>query len=464
MSSATMTSSSFSHATPQQGSVACDGANRLRFLGIDDETRALLQEFKPLLIPALPSILDRFYAHMMQWPDLKALLDNSNGIEHLKRAQTGHWSTLFSGTLDDGYFNRAITIGKAHYRVGLSPRWYMGAYSMMLSMLGTVVHEHYSTDLPKAAAILGAVTRAVFLDMELATSVYIDAANDKRYADMVDIADRLEAEVHATIAEVRSQSNSVLAAARDMSNAVQRVTHKSVQVASASEQASVNVQTVASATEEMAASVKEIGRQADQSKAVTQRAVSEATRTAAVVESLTRTANEIGKVLKLISDIAGQTNLLALNATIEAARAGEAGRGFAVVASEVKSLANETARATDEIRNQVNNIQAAATQSVGAISSIQTVIEEIESIAGAIADAVGEQSAATSEISRNIQEVATGTRDVSSNISDVARETGHVDDLANDVRTASQNAELSASALEDRVNRILSDLRSYRAA
>ncbi|MDA5193267.1 globin-coupled sensor protein [Govanella unica] len=457
-----MSLSSAALADVSPGITTYDRESRLSFMGIDHATRLLLQEFQPHLATALPDMLDRFYDHLLQWPELGALLGKAN-LPKLKRAQSNHWADLFNASFDDAYFNRAIAIGQAHYRVGLSPRWYIGAYSMMLSMLTAVVHDIYGQDGDKAARMLAAISRALMLDMELAITLYIDAANDKRYADVIDIANRLESEVRTTIGEVRAQSKSVLNAAQGVSEAAGRVTHKSAQVASASEQASLNVQTVASATEEMAASVHEIGRQANQSKLITERAVSEAARTATVVESLTKTASEIGKVLKLISDIAGQTNLLALNATIEAARAGEAGRGFAVVASEVKSLANQTARATDEIRNQVNNIQSAATESVSAISSIQSVIEEIEQISFAIADSVGEQSATTSEISHNIQDLATGTRDVSSNISDVARETAQVDNLAADVHAASQQAETSALTLEEHVNRILADLRAYRA-
>ena len=115
-------------------------------------------------------------------------------------------------------------------------------------------------------------------------------------------------------------------------------------------------------------------------------------------------AQRIGQVVDMISNIAGQTNLLALNATIEAARAGEAGKGFAVVASEVKSLATQTARATDEIGAQIRQIQSATTEAVEAIKAISATIEEVSTIATTIASAVEEQGAATLEISRNIQQ------------------------------------------------------------
>ena len=136
-------------------------------------------------------------------------------------------------------------------------------------------------------------------------------------------------------------------------------------VAAASEQASTNVETVASAAEQLTSSIGEIGRQVAQSTQIAGRAVEEAARSNEMVQGLATTAQKIGDVVKLINDIAAQTNLLALNATIEAARAGEAGKGFAVVAAEVKSLANQTATATDEIAAQVNAIQSATGAAVG---------------------------------------------------------------------------------------------------
>src|SRR5262249_6109079 len=161
--------------------------------------------------------------------------------------------------------------------------------------------------------------------------------------------------------------------------------------AAASEQASTNVQTVASAAEELSASIAEISRQVSQAAKVAGDAVSRATATNQSVAALAEGAQKIGDVVKLINDIAGQTNLLALNATIEAARAGEAGKGFAVVASEVKSLANQTAKATDEIAAQIQGIQASTKDAVTAIREIAGVIGQVSEISTTIAAAVEEQ-------------------------------------------------------------------------
>jgi methyl-accepting chemotaxis protein len=187
------------------------------------------------------------------------------------------------------------------------------------------------------------------------------------------------------------------------------------------------VQTVATAAEELSSSIEEIGRQVTQSSTIAGEAVEEADHVNATVKNLMDSAQRIGEVVALINDIAEQTNLLALNATIEAARAGDAGKGFAVVANEVKSLANQTGKATEDIAAQVTAIQGSTKDAVQAIAGIGTTITKINEIAGAIAAAVEEQGAAIQEIARNISQAAGGTQDVTANIgsvSDLATEAG----------------------------------------
>ncbi|HZB90792.1 MAG TPA: HAMP domain-containing methyl-accepting chemotaxis protein [Stellaceae bacterium] len=215
--------------------------------------------------------------------------------------------------------------------------------------------------------------------------------------------------------------------AESMSSTATDTTRQAAAVASASDQASSNVQTVASSTEEMAASIGEISRQVVHSSEVAAKAVDQANRTNTTMLALSDAAQKIGEVVSLIQDIASQTNLLALNATIEAARAGEAGKGFAVVASEVKSLATQTAKATEDIAGQINAIQTSTKDAVEAIKSIGGIIAEINTISGTIASAMEEQGATTREITRHTQEAARGTGEVSQNISgvnDAASQTG----------------------------------------
>ena len=226
-------------------------------------------------------------------------------------------------------------------------------------------------------------------------------------------------------------------------------------VASASEEASTNVQSVASATEELSSSVTEISRQVQESARMATDAVGQARVTNDRVSELSKAASRIGDVVELINTIAGQTNLLALNATIEAARAGEAGRGFAVVASEVKALAEQTAKATGEISQQITGIQGATQELVNAIKEISGTIERLAEISSAIAAAVEEQGAATQEISRNVQQAARGTQQVSSNISDVQRGAGETGAASSQVLSAAQSLSGDSNRLKLEVGKFL---------
>ncbi|MES1151309.1 MAG: HAMP domain-containing methyl-accepting chemotaxis protein, partial [Dongia sp.] len=225
-----------------------------------------------------------------------------------------------------------------------------------------------------------------------------EAAATQRKADMHSLADDFEQAVGAIVKTVASAATELRASAESMRSIADETNRQAQAVASASNEASTSVQTVASAAEELSSSVDEIARQIAQSNTVAGRAVHQAEQTNTEVSSLSVAAQKIGDVVKLIEEIASQTNLLALNATIEAARAGEAGKGFAVVASEVKSLAIQTAKATEEIAQQIRNIQESSETTAGAIHEIGQIIARVSEISTSISGAVEEQSAATQEV------------------------------------------------------------------
>jgi aerotaxis receptor len=282
----------------------------------------------------------------------------------------------------------------------------------------------------------------------------------QRKADMHKLAGDFEAAVGDIIQTVASAATQLEGAAGTLTTSADSAQQLSVAVASASEEASTNVQSVASATEEMASSVNEISRQVQDSARMANEAVGQARQTNDRVSELSKAAARIGDVVELINTIAGQTNLLALNATIEAARAGEAGRGFAVVASEVKALAEQTAKATGEIGQQITGIQAATHESVGAIQEISTTIEKLSEISSAIAAAVEEQGAATQEISRNVQQAAQGTQEVSSNITNVQRGAAETGSASSQVLSSAQSLSSESNRLKLEVDRFLATVRA----
>jgi methyl-accepting chemotaxis protein len=285
-------------------------------------------------------------------------------------------------------------------------------------------------------------------------------ADAERKSFLIKMADEFERGVRASLDSLASAASEMQATSRSMSSTASEASEQATSVAAVAEQASANVQTVAAATEELSSSVSEIGRQVMQSTEIAGQAVAEANRTNVTVQGLSAAAQKIGDVVKLISDIASQTNLLALNATIEAARAGEAGRGFAVVANEVKSLASQTAKATDEISAQVGAMQGATTEAVQAIEGIGRTIGAINEITSAISVAVEQQGSATQEIAKNVQEAAQGTGQVSSNIAavnDAAEKTGVA---SNSVLASAEQLSKQAANLRADVDQFLGNIRA----
>jgi methyl-accepting chemotaxis protein len=266
--------------------------------------------------------------------------------------------------------------------------------------------------------------------------------------------------VREALGTLASAASEMRATATSMSATAEETQRQSVVVASASEETSANVQTVASSSEEMSSSISEISRQVTQASQVAKQAVEEAHRTNRTVNTLADAAQKIGQVVQLIQDIASQTNLLALNATIEAARAGEAGKGFAVVASEVKSLANQTAKATEEIAAQIGSMQSVTGEAVTAIQGIGGTIGQINEISTAIAGAVEEQGAATREIARNTQEAARATQEVSANIVGVQQAAGATGAAATQVLASAEQLGRQSETLRADVSRFLERIRA----
>lgn len=291
----------------------------------------------------------------------------------------------------------------------------------------------------EAAAVAERVARAARVD-ELAQNF------DTSVSTILDSFSAASSELETTLVSMKSMA--------------QQTATQAAEVASVAQETSSNVQTVAAASEELASSVTEIGRQVGQSEKVAQNAVNEAERTNATIQGLFSQASTIGDVIKLINEIASQTNLLALNATIEAARAGDAGKGFAVVASEVKSLAEQTARATDQISAQIASIQTSSTDAVTAVQSISGIIGEINSIASAITSSVQEQSIATQEIAGNIQRASVGTNGISENIASVQTIAGNTGAATEQVIAASRELAEQSDAMRSRIATFLSDIKA----
>ncbi|CAK0755146.1 methyl-accepting chemotaxis protein [uncultured Gammaproteobacteria bacterium] len=436
-------------------------SERIAFLRIDDQTKALLKEFNLILVPKIDGMLDEFYRTMRANPKTGALLTNPDTVARARGVQKQHWlRNVFTGNFDETYVQEVLKIGQAHVKIGLEPFWYMGSYCFMLNKLVELATATYRKNPDKLSQIIQVINRVVFLDMGFATSVYIELNTAAIVArELGGTADSFEREVSGVVQSVSASATLLRNSASTMTKNADDTSRLSATVAAAAEEATVNIQTVAAAAEELSSSISEISRQVSQSAQIANNAMQEAERTNITVQGLADAANRIGQVVKLIHNIASQTNLLALNATIEAARAGEAGKGFAVVAGEVKNLAGQTARATEEINAQINAVQAATHEAVNAIKGISGIIAQINNIASTIAAAVEEQGAATNEIARNVQQASVGTREVGQTIEKVNRSAGDTEREARHVATATDELSRQSETLRSEVGRFLSRIR-----
>jgi methyl-accepting chemotaxis protein len=283
---------------------------------------------------------------------------------------------------------------------------------------------------------------------------------EERRKELLLLAEGLDREVKAVVELVTGSAEKMHDTAKGMADLAGQASVEAGSAASASQQASSGVHAVSSSAEELSASISEIGRKVSESANVASTAVQEAESTRATMRGLADAAQKIGDVLKMIQAVAAQTNLLALNATIEAARAGEAGKGFAVVASEVKSLASQTASATEEISGQIRSIQDATHNAVQAIEHIGTTIGKMNEIATAVAAAVEEQDATTRDMAKNVHQVAQSTGLVSEKVASLASAAGETGQSAHMVRDHAGELSQHADSLRGQVDQFVKRIRA----
>jgi methyl-accepting chemotaxis protein len=420
---------------------------RLSLYALDDRSRHILAETWPVIAPSLEGAIDHIIAAAGQLPGVGVAI--AQNVVMLKKLELAHLQALLGGKLDQHYAESCRTTVLQEAAIGLDARIRStaGSYAFKAA-LDALARKHRlsPTRLVERAKV---VSQVISFDVANAMTLHRQA-RERATLDRRKVLDEAIGDFAGAIGEVveaiKETSVSLTATSQTLNQAADDTRGRMTAAASASAETARRMDATVTATEELSGSIEEIGRQAARGLNMAQSAVSDAERSQSAIRSLEAAAERIGSVVDAISAIAAQTNLLALNATIEAARAGEAGRGFAVVAAEVKTLANQTAHATEDISRQVAAIQEATKRSVEEIASIGRAIGELSGVSTSIATAVEQQSATTRSIAESIHGAADHTGRASAEIETVERAVGLGAAAVGDI--TAWTARLSARAMD----------------